>query len=589
MKAAPKASEAGAGVAGGAPTGPAGGAGAGVAGGAPTGPAGGAGAPAGASATTQAPVAAGATPGLEGAPTTEAAFTSRRHRATAHLEEWLFPLVPKSRAKRAIVVGGYVAGCAAVAVLALLRQSGTPAWRTLWAEDGRVFYSQALSMPFTRTLVTPHDGYIQLYPRLVAELATVLPPRDASWVMALAGAISLGVISGLVFHMTRAQVASPVLRALLGLSMVLLPVAGAELLDNAVNVPWWLFFACFWALLWRPRTLLGRVGAASLCALTAASEPLTALLLPVAALRVAALGTPYPSGRILAHAARTTGNAWSTKSSRWFTAQAPVVGLLAGLVFQAAAIMTHAGNRGVAAAFSPGSAKGLGQSLAVRTGLGLVTGVRATDSLVVHDRALATALGALVLLVVGAVGALCPSLGARVFSAVAVFTGLVCFLVPTWLRDVAPLMAAGKVQPASRYQAVPLLLFLSVVVVEVEGWVAGVSRRRPGHVTPLAGGSEDGERHPRALASDTLWAHRDRHGARSGQRDFIAAAICVALLAPTWVADFRDANARSSGPSWPAGVARAAERCAGSSLGEVALPIDPRGWTAVVPCRRLQP
>ena len=572
MKTTPEASEAGAA------------AGAGAA----TEPAGGAGTPTVAGGATEAPTAAGATPALEGAATTEAAFQSRWHRATAQFEDWLFPPAPIGQPHRAAVVARYLAGCAAVAALALLRQSGMPAWRTLWAEDGRVFYSQALSLPFTRTLVTLHDGYVQLYPRLIAELATVFPPGDAPWVMALAGAISLGAISGLVFHMTRAHVASPVLRALLGLSMVLLPVAGAELLDNAVNVPWWLFFACFWALLWQPRTLSGRVGAALLCALSAASEPLTALLLPVAALRVAALGPPYASGSTFVHAARTAGNARSTKSSGWFAAQAPVVGLLAGLVFQAVAIVTHAGNRGVAAAFSPGSAKGLGQSLAIRTGLGLVTGVRATDSLVAHDRALATVLGALVLLAVAGAGALCPSLRARAFTAAGVFTALICFLVPTWMRDVAPLMASGKVQPASRYQAVPLLLLLSVVVVEVEGWVAGVSRRRPGPATLLAGGSEDGERHPRALGSRTSWAHRSRHRAGPGRRDFIAAAVCVALLAPTWAADFRDANARSRGPSWPAGIARASARCAASSLGEVSIPIDPRGWTAVVPCGRLQ-
>ncbi|MDA8299952.1 MAG: hypothetical protein M0005_00035 [Actinomycetota bacterium] len=554
--------------------------------GAATEPAGGAGTPTVAGGATEAPTAAGATPALEGAATTEAAFQSRWHRATAQFEDWLFPPAPIGQPHRAAVVARYLAGCAAVAALALLRQSGMPAWRTLWAEDGRVFYSQALSLPFTRTLVTLHDGYVQLYPRLIAELATVFPPGDAPWVMALAGAVSLGAISGLVFHMTRAHVASPVLRALLGLSMVLLPVAGAELLDNAVNVPWWLFFACFWALLWQPRTLSGRVGAALLCALSAASEPLTALLLPVAALRVAALGPPYRSGGIFAHAARPAGTR-SITSSFWFTAQAPVVGLLAGLVFQAVAIMTHAGNRGVAAAFSPGSAKGLGQSLAIRTGLGLVTGARGTDSLVAHDRALATALGALVLLAIVLAGGLCPSSRARAFTAAAVFTALTCFLVPTWLRDVAPLMASGKVQPASRYQAVPLLLLLSVVVVGAEGWVAGVGRRRPGRVARAPRGSVGGEPPRRALAPGHFSAHRGRHGAKRGRPDFIAATVCVALLAPTWAADFRDANARSSGPSWPVGIARAAERCAGSSLGKEAIPIDPRGWTALVPCRLL--
>ena len=78
--------------------------------------------------------------------------------------------------------------------------------------------------------------------------------------------------------------------------MVLLPLATVEMLDNLVNLPWWMFFASFWALLWRPRRAAA-AGAAVLCALAAASEPLVGLLLPLAAVRAVALRDP-PSKRL---------------------------------------------------------------------------------------------------------------------------------------------------------------------------------------------------------------------------------------------------------------------------------------------------
>ncbi|HUC13050.1 MAG TPA: hypothetical protein VMS00_01230, partial [Acidimicrobiales bacterium] len=154
-----------------------------------------------------------------------------------------------------------MAGLVAIGAAALLRQSGLPATSTIWAEDGRIFYAQALRMSFWQTLVTPHDGYGQLFPRVVVQVARLATAGQAAEIMAIAGAFSLAAIACLVFHMARAHIASPALRSLLAASMVLLPVAGAELLDNVVNVPWWLFFASFWALLWRPNSAPGRAAA----------------------------------------------------------------------------------------------------------------------------------------------------------------------------------------------------------------------------------------------------------------------------------------------------------------------------------------
>ena len=154
--------------------------------------------------------------------------------------------------------------------------------------------------------------------------------------------------------------------ALLAAAVILLPVANTELLDNLVNVPWWLFFAAFWALLWRPRSLSGQVVAALMCFLAAASQPLVGLFLPLAAVRAVSLREPQE--------------------------QAGGVGLLLGLAYQAAVVLAV----GTQALISPGYFHGIGQSFAVRAGGGLFGGVKGADWLF-HHRGLGVALGAVVL------------------------------------------------------------------------------------------------------------------------------------------------------------------------------------------------
>jgi hypothetical protein len=439
---------------------------------------------------------------------------------------------------RAALGAAYLAGGAAVAGLALLRQTGIPAWQTMWAEDGKVFYSQALSMPFLRALVTPHAGYVQLFPRLVAAIAVLAPVRDAPLVVAISGALSLGLLSCLVFHLAQGHVVSPGLRAVLAASMVLLPAASGELLDNAVNVPWWLFFTCFWALLWRPPTRAGNVGAGLLCTLAAASEPLTALFLPLAMLRAVALRRPSDRVNALAQ-------------------QGAAIGLVVGLLFQLGATLAGGSGGGAVATFRAEDASALAEAISLRVGLGLFAGVKGTNWLAFHEHGLAVALGLLVICLVAAAGLTASSRRVRSFATVAVAGAIVCFVAEAWVRGIWPLLALDRVQDAGRYQAVPLLLLVSSVVVTADGWARSTS--------PAA----------------HVWAAPRRRG-------LVAAAMCAALLAPTWAADFRDANARSRGPSWPAAVTVASRRCALIGSPAEVVPIDPPGWTARVSCRRLR-
>lgn len=496
---------------------------------------------------------------MRAAPTTvpqaRPALVAVRGRWAGALEAWLFPTAPLSHISRRVLAAGYLAGGAAVAGAALLRQTGVPAWQTMWAEDGKVFYNQALSMPFARTLVTPNAGYVQLFPRLAAAIAALVPVGGASIVMSLVGAVSLGVLSCLVFHMARGHIASPWLRGLLAASMVLLPVASGELLDNAVNVPWWLFFVCFWALLWRPRSWAGAGGGAALCALAAASEPLTALLLPLVLLRVVALVPWRPAG---------------AAGGGWLRQQAAGLGLAAGLVFQAAVRLANGSGGGTAPSFRVGAGRALVQALGLRVGLGLLAGARATNWLAAHQRDLATGIGLVLICLVAVVGARSAASRARAFAIVATICAVGFFVLEVWARGISPIVAGDQVQAGSRYQAVPLLLLLSSVAVTADNW-ATVGWGR--------------------VARAPAGLHGRPRSRRAGfrPRELVAATACAVLLLPTWVVDFRDTNARSHGPSWPAGAASAAHRCAAKGTQDVLVAIDPSGWAATVPCRRLGP
>ena len=134
----------------------------------------------------------------------------------------------------------------------------SPAWpatKTIWAEDGRIFYAQATTLSFWRTLTTLHNGYMQLFPRLAVQLVRFVPRHDVSDAVALSSVRSAwGALCcpGLPYGhgaYRRSRSAGACWRP----GWSLLPVANVELLNNLVNVPWWLFFAAFWALLWRPR------------------------------------------------------------------------------------------------------------------------------------------------------------------------------------------------------------------------------------------------------------------------------------------------------------------------------------------------
>ena len=124
-----------------------------------------------------------------------------------------------------------------------------------------------------------------MVPRLLAELASAVPLKDASTVMSGGSAVIVAALAVVVFRASAGVIASVPVRLALAASMILLPASGWETLDNAANLHWYLIFAAFWALLWRPSSRTEAVVAAAVVAGAALSDPLTVVLAPVVLVR----------------------------------------------------------------------------------------------------------------------------------------------------------------------------------------------------------------------------------------------------------------------------------------------------------------
>jgi hypothetical protein len=208
------------------------------------------------------------------------------HGARAVLAD-LFPApagpAPRSGLVRWAFLLVEVAAVALGALVMLARIGGRPAWDSVYAEDPGIYLPAALAHPWY--LLQSYGGYLQLVPRLIGQIAALLPIKHASAVFAVGGAVVASACGLFAYHASTGHVSSRWLRVLLGLSVVLLPVAQLEIADNGVNSIWYLLTALFWAALWRPRTRAGGAAAAIVAFAAAASSSLALLYAPLFAAR----------------------------------------------------------------------------------------------------------------------------------------------------------------------------------------------------------------------------------------------------------------------------------------------------------------
>jgi hypothetical protein len=360
----------------------------------------------------------------------------------------LFPEAQRSRWPRSWIAATYFAGAAAITLCVLARQPGVAATSSFWAEDGQILYQATLLHPFLTTITTPYDGYLELVPRVAIWATHLFSVADASAVAAVVGDLILAFSALVVFHAARGYLHSAFSRCVLVAAMVVLPVANGELLNDIINTPWWLLFATFWVLLWRPATRWERVLAALVCFATAASTPVAAFYLPIAVARFVTMPRVKD--------------------------QAPTIGLLAGLLVQLPAVLlaTPGGSA------YPKSTSHIASLFLLRVGSGSVTGVALTNTLIEHASSFGIVLGAVVFINVILFVVACRSLRFYLFGAVTLTLCVVLFAYELWYRGGGLWMNDQPAIVGGRYVALPLLLLISTAIVAADNWRAQIAGHR---------------------------------------------------------------------------------------------------------------
>ncbi len=426
------------------------------------------------------------------------------------------------------------------AVAMLLRVAHIRAWDLVYAEDNGVFLVDALAHPWH--LLIPFGGYLELVPRILGQIASMLPLKEAARVYALSGALIAAVCALFTYHASEGYIRSSWLRAMLGAALILLPLAPIEMADSGVDSPWYLLPTAFWAVLWRPRTRWGMLAAALIAFAATSSEIIAVIYLPLLVIRVIAL-------------------------PRW-REHAVTIGFLLGLLMQVPAILsTYAQHTQRLNSFGRplASVKFYFHAFVLRSvgwhlswGLQRLLGLNGATAVV----------GAFLLAVLAWV-LITGDRRVRVFAVLATVTGFVqVFIVasvpgPPGDRWVVLGVAHPNFQPGSRYDAVPVMLLYATVIIAVDTFI-----RRRGAVTPTSP-SQDAWRGPRP------WA-------------LIAVTALTCALALGWVSDYRYyVPSRVSQGYWTHTVRDWLKACDRSKTGEISLST----WAApkvTVPCSRIR-
>ena len=212
----------------------------------------------------------------------------RLRRLPTALGATLFPGAPEGRrtlrrGELAIVVASVLA---IATFLHLLRLGLSTSLNSFWAEDGTVFFGGALA---GESILTPYTNYLVLLPRLIGEAATVVPLEDAPAATSTLAAIAAAGSGLAVWYASSGHIRSPYLRGALAAATVLAPVSGLESTDSGSYASWYMLFATFWLLLWRPRTDWGALLGSLFILLTALSNASVWFLIPIAVLRAIAI------------------------------------------------------------------------------------------------------------------------------------------------------------------------------------------------------------------------------------------------------------------------------------------------------------
>ena len=173
-------------------------------------------------------------------------------------------------------------------ILQLLRVGLSNALNSLWAEDGQIFLQGAMDQGFFHAVFSTYAGYLVFVPRLIGEIAAAVPLRDAPAAVAIAAGIVVALSGLAVWYASAAYIRNPYLRGTLVALTILVPVANLESVASGAYVSWYMLFATFWLLLWRPATTRGAVLGSLFILATGLSSPGVWFFAPIVVLRAVA-------------------------------------------------------------------------------------------------------------------------------------------------------------------------------------------------------------------------------------------------------------------------------------------------------------
>lgn len=377
-------------------------------------------------------------------------LTRARANLRARLNESLFLPAPEpahrlGRWETALVV---VAFLVLAIVLQLLRVGPSEALDSIWAEDGVIFLQEARINDLLTNLFDPYAGYLVLVPRMIGEIGAAVPLRDAAAAITISAALVTALCGLAVWYASAGLVRSPILRGTLVALAVLAPTASLETVASGSYVLWYMLFATFWLLLWRPASAAGTWLGAALILLTGLSTPGVWFFAPLALLRAISARDRRDAMIV---------GAWALGA----VAQLPVIAL------NDEPQIDPQWSHEIWTAYL--------QRVLDGAVLGEALGGEAWELL---------GWALLIGLAVAAVAALLACLlrspiGVRVFVALAVLTSLVMFVFSVYQRAVGAQMAWPPdihFGNAGRYALVPALLLASALIVAVDAHV----RRRAG-------------------------------------------------------------------------------------------------------------
>lgn len=168
---------------------------------------------------------------------------------------------------------------------ALIMASHRPAcllYAQFWAEDGHVWYQQAYEQGPFQPLTHSQDGYFQTLPRLIADVALLVPLHRAPLVMNIL-ALLVQALPVLFLLSPRGENWGRLsVRSLLALLYLCLPNS-AEWHANTTNSQWTLALLAIMVLLAKlPESWWGRVADLAVLSLSGLTGPFCILLVPVA-------------------------------------------------------------------------------------------------------------------------------------------------------------------------------------------------------------------------------------------------------------------------------------------------------------------